>query len=304
MTQKKTPFGKVLSRREYTRHMARLLASAPLLGACGTSNDQVIDTVIAYGAFSPSAANSKPWGIRRSGERIIELSIDRSRVVPNDVFLRKSYVSVGCALETMVAASRVLGLVPSTQIVDADGGDLCAIITLRDAETSSGLAAIPSLQDIEQRKVNRGPYEEGVLDAEQEQELLARLGDFQGLEVDFIKDDHERQEVSLLIKERAQPTNYFEHFDSGGSVAFIHSADPWGKEALIDCGRVLQTMQLFAQSRGLLSQPVGCAMITPADRHFRQSEESSFILQMRGSLSNYSEAVVLGFRIGMSVRPG
>ncbi len=114
-----------------------------------------IETLLNYTMQAPSGHNTQPWTIMVDENQLLicpDLSRRLPVVDPDDHAL---YISLGCALENLVVASKGLGYTPNVELFPASAPD-CIRVGL---ERSTPVPTDPLFQAIPKRQATRRTYD-------------------------------------------------------------------------------------------------------------------------------------------------
>ena len=146
-----------------------------------------IERLAYFAHLAPSTHNSQPWRFVVEGGAI-DVFADPARALPAaDRDRREMYLSVGCALETLLIAADYEGFGVRLAYfpVAADDSYVCRVEILRDAEKRPNSAA-DLLHAVPRRHTSHRPFDAARALAQRDLELMARAADGDEVAIHFL----------------------------------------------------------------------------------------------------------------------
>jgi nitroreductase len=123
---------------------------------CPDDEPRQLRELVRYATLAPNAHNTQAWQFAL-GPGLVRIFPDYSRSMPvGDPGDRELWISIGCALETLLVAARRVGYEPAVEHFPADEPEECLRVRFTPGEPADGdplFAAIPL------RHSNRRPYD-------------------------------------------------------------------------------------------------------------------------------------------------
>ncbi len=175
----------------------RVRPRAPEFGA-GVPSDPM-ERLAHFAHLAPSTHNSQPWRFVVEGGAI-DVFTDPARALPAaDRDRREMYLSVGCALETLLIAADYEGFGVNLAFfpVAADDSYVCRVEILRQAEKRPNSAA-DLLHAVPHRHTSHKPFDAARPLAQRDLELMARAADGNEVAIHFLGAHAHAQLAQLL----------------------------------------------------------------------------------------------------------
>ena len=181
----------------------KLMRIAPTQPELGTNlpGDQA-ERLIHFAHLAPSTHNSQPWKFGANG-RVIDLFADFSRwLQAADPERRELYLSVGCALETLLIAGDYEGLGVDLRYfpTPSDEAHVCraefsAQVARRENSAARLLLAAPK------RHTSHRLFDKARQVAEHDLQLLSETADGEDVAFHLLRAETERSELSALLSD-------------------------------------------------------------------------------------------------------
>lgn len=156
-----------------------------------------IRKIIEYGTKAPSGHNTQPWKFTFS-ENEIQIHPDFERALPIvDPDNHALYISLGCAAENIILASRNIGYNADLKIEKDTGGvDYISIKLQHD----SAVQKDELFNYIEKRQVTRNAYDDTAI-ASRDLKQLIDAAEFKGVRIRFFSSQEEINQLKPFIIE-------------------------------------------------------------------------------------------------------
>jgi len=176
------------------------------------SEEETLHILVRAALLAPSSHNTQPWRFL-VGPNTIELWGDATRMLPgSDADHRQFFISLGCALENLIAAAEGLGLEYALSLFPHSEEALCvARLAFKDLRAArSGTS--PASTAILARQTNRFPYETRKVP----QEFLASIRALahSGLEVHVVEDPAVKNDLVRIFGDATEAAFHDKRFTS------------------------------------------------------------------------------------------
>lgn len=166
------------------------------LAICPDDEPRQLRELVRYATLAPNAHNTQPWQFALS-PGTIRIFADYTRSMPwGDPGDRELWISIGCALESMLLAARRVGYVPTVDYFPEDEPEECLRVRFERGDPDTGdplFAAIPN------RQSNRNAYDGRPIPAA-DIKAIEQAGVRPGVRVQMLTEQGEFEPVIEVIR--------------------------------------------------------------------------------------------------------
>lgn len=155
--------------------------------------------LLRYAILAPSSHNSQPWSFRVEGDRI-ELRIDDSRWLRvADPDMRELHLSIGCALENLLVASRHFGHSPRVRRAPEPGNVAASVELGPPGDVGRSDEAL--FDAIVRRRTSHEEFIDAALPGDLAEELQRVVREEFDVQLVVVGEDESRETVAELQRE-------------------------------------------------------------------------------------------------------